>query len=191
MVDLMGLLSDALIGSFQMLMLNDLGKNMFPYRIKTCWKTLNWDSVDELLSEELLDEMFENYRKQIYFYIANPEKTTFISDERWENLQPVSYIENNLEVKSKLKKADYQKNELSDEYQRRLILIWEKILRISIEDSNKTFFELGGDSLGMVRMVNEINENFQISITIVDIVEHSSIQELVEFLVNNIEEGMI
>lgn len=31
MVDLMGLLSDALIGSFQMLMLNDLGKNMFPY----------------------------------------------------------------------------------------------------------------------------------------------------------------
>ena len=33
MVDLMGLLSDALIGSFQMLMLNDLGKNMFPYRI--------------------------------------------------------------------------------------------------------------------------------------------------------------
>ena len=40
MVDLMGLLSDALIGSFQMLMLNDLGKNMFPYRIKTCWKRI-------------------------------------------------------------------------------------------------------------------------------------------------------
>ena len=37
MVDLMNLLSDVLIGSFQMLMLNDLGKNMFPYRIKTCW----------------------------------------------------------------------------------------------------------------------------------------------------------
>lgn len=40
MVDLMGLLSDALIGSFQMLMLNDLGKNMIPYRIKTCWKRI-------------------------------------------------------------------------------------------------------------------------------------------------------
>ena len=37
MVDLMSLLSDALIGSFQMFMLNDFGKNMFPYRIKTCW----------------------------------------------------------------------------------------------------------------------------------------------------------
>lgn len=30
MVDLMSLLSDALIGSFQMFMLNDFGKNMFP-----------------------------------------------------------------------------------------------------------------------------------------------------------------
>lgn len=40
MVDLMNLLSDVLIGSFQMLMLNDLGKNMFPYRIKTCWTNI-------------------------------------------------------------------------------------------------------------------------------------------------------
>lgn len=40
-------------------------------------------------------------------------------------------------------------------------------------------------------MVNEINEDFQINITIVDIVEHSSIRELVEFLADNIEEGMI
>ena len=46
-------------------------------------------------------------------YIANPEKTTFISDEICENLQPVSYIENNLEVKSKLKKADYQKKNMN------------------------------------------------------------------------------
>ena len=33
----MNLLSDVLIGGFQMLMLNDLGKNMFSYRIKTYW----------------------------------------------------------------------------------------------------------------------------------------------------------
>ena len=42
MVDLMNLLSDVLIGSFQMLMLNDLGKNMFPYRIKTCWTRIQY-----------------------------------------------------------------------------------------------------------------------------------------------------
>lgn len=47
MVDLMNLLSDVLIGSFQMLMLNDLGKNMFPYRIKTCYKKCSAGSVEE------------------------------------------------------------------------------------------------------------------------------------------------
>lgn len=46
MVDLMNLLSDVLIGSFQMLMLNDLGKNMFPYRIKTCW-TKGYPYIDK------------------------------------------------------------------------------------------------------------------------------------------------
>lgn len=40
MVDLISLISDVLISSIQMVMLNDLGKNMFPYRIKTLWKRI-------------------------------------------------------------------------------------------------------------------------------------------------------
>lgn len=40
MVDLMTLISDVLISSLQMIMLNDLGKNMFPYRIKNHWKRI-------------------------------------------------------------------------------------------------------------------------------------------------------
>lgn len=34
------LLSDILVYSLQMLMLNDLGKNMFPYRIEIQWKRI-------------------------------------------------------------------------------------------------------------------------------------------------------
>lgn len=40
MVDLISLISDVLVSSIQMVMLNDLGKNMFPYRIKTLWKRI-------------------------------------------------------------------------------------------------------------------------------------------------------
>ena len=40
MVDLMTLISDVLVSSIQMVMLNDLGKNMFPYRIKSLWKRI-------------------------------------------------------------------------------------------------------------------------------------------------------
>lgn len=54
MVDLMGLLSDALIGSFQMLMLNDLGKNMFPYRIKTCWKRILIYGVTDIIKGDIV-----------------------------------------------------------------------------------------------------------------------------------------
>lgn len=75
MVDLMGLLSDALIGSFQMLMLNDLGKNMFPYRIKTCWKRILIYGVTALVGyhltlgsgklRKIMDENIESVEKFI------------------------------------------------------------------------------------------------------------------------------
>lgn len=41
MVDLMDLLRDVLVCSLQVWMLNDFGKNMFPYRVGSLWKK-NW-----------------------------------------------------------------------------------------------------------------------------------------------------
>ena len=64
-------------------------------------------------------------------------------------------------------------------------------MQVPVKGFSKTFFELGGDSLGMVKMVNEINEDLRADITIVDIVEHDSIDDLADFLADNIEEGMI
>ena len=158
--------------------------------------TLNWDSVDELLSKEMLDKMFECYRKQIYSYIAEPETMLIANNEIWEVNQTDEHREESCEKsKSKTKNIDLDSvptnTDFCNEYQEKLVAIWEKILQMPIEDYNKTFFELGGDSLGMVKMVNEINENFQINITIVDIVEHNCIRDLAEFLTDNIEEGMI
>lgn len=40
MVDLMSLLRDVLVCSFQVWMLNDFGKNMFPYRVEPLWKRI-------------------------------------------------------------------------------------------------------------------------------------------------------
>ena len=61
MVDLMNLLSDVLIGGFQMLMLNDLGKNMFSYRIKTYWTN----------DQELIVDSLDIEEKSIFPYIDN------------------------------------------------------------------------------------------------------------------------
>lgn len=40
MVDLMDLLRDVLVCSLQVWMLNDFGKNMFPYRVGSLWKRI-------------------------------------------------------------------------------------------------------------------------------------------------------
>ena len=40
MVDLMSLLRDVLVCSLQVWMLNDFGKNMFPYRVGSLWKRI-------------------------------------------------------------------------------------------------------------------------------------------------------
>lgn len=40
MVDLMDLLRDVLVCSLQVWMLNDFGKNMFPYRVGPLWKRI-------------------------------------------------------------------------------------------------------------------------------------------------------
>lgn len=40
MVDLMSLLRDVLVCSLQVWMLNDFGKNMFPYRVEPLWKRI-------------------------------------------------------------------------------------------------------------------------------------------------------
>lgn len=160
--------------------------------------TLNWDSVDELLSKELLDKMFDYYKSQIYFYIADPQNMTIVSDENWE-ISEGSRAQEEKITKSETSKENAEPDSYtnsneqnpSKEYKEKLAVIWEELLQVPVKDFSKTFFELGGNSLGMVKMINEINGELQADITIIDIVEHDSIEGLAGFLVDNIEEGMI
>lgn len=80
MVDLMNLLSDVLIGSFQMLMLNDLGKNMFPYRIKTCWTRILIYGVTALviLGVNHIESTFINIMMVPVSYTKRPADTKFL-----------------------------------------------------------------------------------------------------------------
>lgn len=159
---------------------------------------LNWDSVDELLSKELLDKMFDYYKSQIYFYIADPQNMTIVSDENWE-ISEGSRAQEEKITKSDTSKENAEHDSYTNsseqnpgkEYKEKLAVIWEELLQVPVKDFSKTFFELGGNSLGMVKMINEINGELQADITIIDIVEHDSIEGLAGFLVDNIEEGMI
>lgn len=88
MVDLMNLLSDVLIGSFQMLMLNDLGKNMFPYRIKTCWTNSVMKPGGILLIIETVEDVPDILITQS-FMMTEPKdqrkatNTMFLNRKQW------------------------------------------------------------------------------------------------------------
>lgn len=60
--------------------------------------------------------------------------------------------------------------------------IWSELLQERSLDINATFFELGGNSLLAVKMRSKLEKQFNVSISIVDIFEHTTIGKLAEYL---------
>lgn len=85
-----------------------------------------------------------------------------------------------------------------NELQQQLVDIWSEILQVNnigIEDS---FFEIGGDSLSSIRLVSEIYNKFGIKLTVNNIFENDTIEDLAVYmqaqnasLVENIEKAKI
>ncbi len=70
----------------------------------------------------------------------------------------------------------------SNAYERTLLLIWEKVLKIkdiSVEDN---FFELGGNSLLSLMMVRQINQNFKTSLAVQVLFKAPTIAQLAQQL---------
>ena len=171
---------------------------------------LNWDCVDEVLAEGLTDEMFAYYESIIRSYIENPEKLKEKgtgkklkeSEKFWNKEAKVSEKTDSKVCNSKEasgKEADSKEANNEETYEneaeingslKELENIWEKILKVKIS-YDKSFFEQGGDSLGMVQMVNDIHDAFGVDVTIVDIAEHDEIRKLAEFIDGFNYEGTI
>ena len=60
----------------------------------------------------------------------------------------------------------------------RLCTIWQNLLQIDRISRNDDFFELGGDSLLAITMLNDIADEFNVEITVKTIMEHSMLKEL-------------
>lgn len=60
----------------------------------------------------------------------------------------------------------------------RLVLMWSRLLNLDDVRVTERFFELGGDSLLLVRMQKEIEGEFGIDLRIADLIELATIQVL-------------
>ncbi|NJO14615.1 MAG: amino acid adenylation domain-containing protein [Thioploca sp.] len=70
----------------------------------------------------------------------------------------------------------------SNELERRLVELAQKLFKIESVSLTDDFFELGANSLDMVQLYNEVKAEFQREITIADIFSHTTVQLLAKFL---------
>ncbi len=68
--------------------------------------------------------------------------------------------------------------------------IWSEILDIDLEfaGAGTNFFEIGGHSLSLTRVASRINSKYSIELTIKDLVEHPTLQDLAAFIDSILEE---
>ncbi|MGO4295021.1 amino acid adenylation domain-containing protein, partial [Chitinophaga sp. RAB17] len=72
-----------------------------------------------------------------------------------------------------------------NETEQKMVLIWQEILgkeRIGINDS---FFELGGDSIRILKMISEIRKQLHLEIPVGDIYKHHTIEKLLAHVPDN------
>ncbi len=76
----------------------------------------------------------------------------------------------------------------SSDTEKALEKIWSKVLNLSKISTKSDFFELGGDSLGSIRLVSDIYSKLNVKIEIKDIFEYPTISELAKYI-DSLEEN--
>ena len=140
-----------------------------------------WDSIDDLFEDGLLDEMFDRYKNTIIKFSQN------------KNLK-INAQENNDQKTPLVERCNKSKTNSESEFLKIILDVWSDILGFEVNSLEKTFFELGGDSLGLVKTVNELKKRTMIDLNLTDIMENCSADLLSKFLYklsNNIETGII
>lgn len=60
--------------------------------------------------------------------------------------------------------------------------VWEKLLEKEILNLSANYFDLGGTSLQVVQMLEVLNQEFSINMTVIDLFKHSSIVDLARYV---------
>ncbi|PKM50199.1 MAG: hypothetical protein CVV02_12595 [Firmicutes bacterium HGW-Firmicutes-7] len=72
-----------------------------------------------------------------------------------------------------------------NETENKLAHLWKEVLGINVISVTDSFFDLGGDSIKVINLVNRMNELIQINVRIQDIYMNQSIKELVTLIEKN------
>ncbi|HDU0748746.1 TPA: hypothetical protein REP73_002424, partial [Staphylococcus pseudintermedius] len=154
-----------------------------------------WDSIDEIFTTQMLDEMFGMYG-DLLDNIINDTNVLFAKVNYKENKDTVtdtqksmalSNYQNNM-IKNDIK-GIYQENEgkLDNNLLDAISEIWKEILKVEKIRKEDNFFELGGNSLNMIQLSNILMEQYSFHLELEKFMEAPSIESLVINLMNFFE----
>jgi acyl carrier protein len=88
------------------------------------------------------------------------------------------------ELRGQLDDASEAPSNQLTEMQKRVIALWAKVLGIAEDDltESSSYFEIGGTSLNAFKLVNRVRLEFQHDLSIRDIIENPTVQELARLL---------
>ncbi|KQO31331.1 hypothetical protein ASF10_22090 [Flavobacterium sp. Leaf82] len=70
----------------------------------------------------------------------------------------------------------------TNEIEEKLVLIWQKVLEKQEIGIHNTFFELGGDSIKVLRIINESRKELNLEISVADIYRNNTIKSLADYI---------
>ena len=90
-------------------------------------------------------------------------------------------INGKLDIKKLLQKVSFTPEEIlapKNEIEKELVQIWQDTLGLENIGTNQNFFEIGGDSLSAINLINLINSRFDVQIAMKTLFDYSTIENL-------------
>ncbi len=92
-----------------------------------------------------------------------------------------------LEIKEKMNFSK-EKNSFSSDAEEQLYELYQEVLKVQYFDIESSFFEIGGQSLKAIRLINQIDQVFHCTVTVQDIFRFPSVKLLAEFIIHQKKE---
>ncbi len=75
----------------------------------------------------------------------------------------------------------------SNELEQKLCILWQDLLGLEKVSTRSNFFELGGNSILLIRLVAKIKKEFNLNVSVIDIFTYPNIKSLVDYITGNNE----
>ena len=154
-----------------------------------------WDSIDEIFTKKLLDEMFNSYvdlldniinDANVLFDKVNYKKNKDIIIDIQKNRDLLD-CNNNIIKKSNLRKHKENERKLDNKLIDSISEIWKGILNIEEIKKEDNFFELGGNSLNMIQLSNILMEQYSFHLELGKFMETPCVENLVIDMMNSLQ----